>query len=124
MYLLRVGRSIALNWNRQEQTNFGTLSEINKHGPEETLKKCKGKIRNLRDCYKKAKESNKKSGASPPFPPFYQNFDEIFSTRDIIGIPSFVEMGVLLSKEEGENVSLESEQSFTDKSSSDVNDTP
>ena len=33
-------------------------------------------------------------------------------------------MGVSLPKEEGEDVSLGSEQSFTDKSSSDVNETP
>ena len=81
---------MGLNWNRQAQKNFGTL---NRHGPEETLKKCKDKIRNLRDRYKKPKENNKKSGASPPFPLFYEDFDEIFSTRDIINIPGFVEVG-------------------------------
>ena len=47
----------------------------------------------------------------------------IFSTRDIINITAFVEVGISLPKEEGEGVSLRSEQSFTDKSSSDVNET-
>ena len=66
---------------------------------------------NLRDHYKNTKE-NSKSGASPAFPPFYEDFDEIFLIRDIINIPGFVEVGVLLSKEEGKDVSLGSEQSF------------
>ena len=52
------------------------------------------------------------------------DFDEIFSTRDIMNITRDVEVGVSLPKEEGEDVSLGSEQSFTDKSSSDVNETP
>ena len=50
-------------------------------------------MHNLRDRYKKAKENNKKSGDSPAFPPFYEDFGEIFSTRDIINIPGFVERG-------------------------------
>ena len=87
--------------------------EVNRHSPEKTLKKCKDKIRNLRDRSKKAKEKD-----------FCEDFDEIFPTRDIINILGFVEAGVSLPKEEGEDVSLGSEQSFTDKSSSDVNETP
>ena len=90
--------------------------EGNKHYPEKNLRKCKDKIRNLRDRYKKAKENNKKSGASLAFPPFYEDFDEIFSKRDIIKIPAFVEVGISLPKEEGEDVSLGSEQPFADKS--------
>ena len=48
----------------------------------------------------------------------------IFSTRDILNIPGFVEVRISLPKEEGEDVTLRSERSFTDKSSSDVNETP
>ena len=47
-----------------------------------------------------------------------------FSQQEIISIPGFVEVGVSLPKEEGEDFSLGSEESFTDKSSSDVNETP
>ena len=36
--------------------------EVNKHSPEKNLMKCKGKMCNLGDRYKKAKENNKKSG--------------------------------------------------------------
>ena len=54
---------------------------------------------------------------------FYEDFDEIFSKRDIINIPGFVEVRVPLLKEE-EDVSLGIEQYFTDKSSSYVNETP
>ena len=58
--------------------------EVNKHGSEKTLKKFKDKISNLTDHYKRAKENNKKSGDLPAFPLFYEDFDEIFSTRGII----------------------------------------
>ena len=34
--------------------------EVNKHSPEKTLKKCKGKIRNLRIIIKKLKKTTRK----------------------------------------------------------------
>ena len=67
---------------------------VNRHGPKEDIKKCKKKIMNLKDKYKKAKENNKKSGAAPKFCPFYEDFDEVLLARDIVNIPGLTEIGV------------------------------
>ena len=40
-------------------------------GPNKTIKQCKEKMRNLKEAYKRAKESNKKTGATPSFPPYF-----------------------------------------------------
>ena len=58
-------------------------AEVNRHSPEKTLKKCKDKIRNLRDRSKKAKEKNKKSGASPAFFLYFLRTLTKFSQREI-----------------------------------------
>ena len=38
-------------------------------GPVKTIKQCKDKMQNLKGTYKRAKESNKKTGVAPSFPP-------------------------------------------------------
>ena len=68
-------------------------TEIEKLGSEKSLKQIKTKLRNLKDTYKKAKENNKKSGASPEFPRYYQDFDEVLGSRDIINLPEVREIG-------------------------------
>ena len=72
------------------QENIGVLESTRSHemwlkikaavdnlGPAKTIKQCKDKIRNLKDAYKRAKESNKKTGAAPSFSPYFTQIDEI-----------------------------------------------
>ena len=78
--------------------------EINKHGPEKTVTQCKNKIRNLKAAYKATKENNKKSGASPEFCQYFNGFDEVLQTRDVINLTHIAEVGV-----EREEVDFEEE---------------
>ena len=68
---------------------------MNKKGPERTLKQLKDKIRNLKDAYKAARDNNKKTGASPTYSPYFEDFDEVLGTRDVINTPFAREVGVL-----------------------------
>ena len=62
-------------------------------GPAKNFKQCKDKIRNLKDAYKRAKESNKKTGAAPSFPPYFTQIDEILGCRDVMCLPEKTEVG-------------------------------
>ena len=42
-------------------------AEADTLGTPKTIKQIGEKFRNLKDCYKKAKESNKKTGSAPEF---------------------------------------------------------
>ena len=55
-----------------------------KHGPEKTVTQCKNKIRNLKAAYKAAKENNKKIGASPKFCQYFNDFNKVLGTRDVM----------------------------------------
>ena len=68
--------------------------EVSKLNGGKNVKQCKVKVRNLKDLYKKAKDNNRKSGSSPDFPPFYDDFDTVLGCRDIIQLPDFEEVGV------------------------------
>ena len=71
------------------------MTKVNEAGPaQKTAKQCKDKIRNLKDAYKKAKANNKTSGASPEFTPFFDDFDEMLATRDVIELPLVTEVGL------------------------------
>ncbi len=70
-------------------------TKVNEVGPAlKTSKQCKDKIRNLKAAYKKAKANNKTSGASPKFTPFFDDFDEMLATRDVIELPLVTEVGL------------------------------
>ena len=56
---------------------------IDKLGKENSIKQIKDKLQNREDLYKPAKDNNKKTGSSPMFSPYYQDFDKILGTRDI-----------------------------------------
>ena len=90
-------------------------NEINKVGAEKSLKQCKNKLRNLKDTYKKAKENNNKSGASPEFPKYYRDFDEVLGSRDIINLPEFREIGTSNSKNAFDENPIEDPESFDDE---------
>ena len=51
------------------------------------------KMRNLKDTYKRAKESNTKTGAAPSFPPYFTQIDEILGCRDVMSLPENSEVG-------------------------------
>ena len=71
------------------------ITKVNEAGPaQKTAKQCKDKIRNLKDAYRKAKANNKTSGASPEFTPFFDDFDEMLATRDVIELPLVTEVGL------------------------------
>ena len=65
---------------------------VNEKGPEKTLKQLRNKIRNLKDAYKAARDNNKKTGASPTYSPYFEDFDEVLGTRDVINTPFAVEL--------------------------------
>ena len=58
----------------------------------------------MKAAYKAATENNKKSGASPEFCQYFNDFDEVLGTRDVINLPHIVEVGV-----EKEDVDFEEE---------------
>ena len=62
-------------------------------GPAKTIKQCKDKMQNLKDAYKRAKESNKKTGAASSFPPYFTQIDEILGCRDVANLPEKTEVG-------------------------------
>ena len=66
--------------------------EVNKHRPEKTVTQCKNKIRNVKAAYKAAKENNKKKEASLEFCQYFNNFDEVLGTRDVINLPHIAEV--------------------------------
>ena len=49
--------------------------------PAKTIKQCKDKMRNVKDAYKRAKESNKKTGAAPSFPPYFTQIDKFLDVE-------------------------------------------
>ena len=68
---------------------------VNEKGREKTLKQLKDKIRNLKDAYKAARDNNKKTGASPTYSPYFEEFDEVLGTPDVINTPFVGEVRVL-----------------------------
>ena len=71
------------------------VQEVNFHGPEKMLKQCKVKIRNLKDSYKKCKDENKSSGNNFNTCQFYDEFDRVLSTRNVVNLPAFREVGAV-----------------------------
>ena len=69
-------------------------TDVNEKGPEKT-KQLKDKIRNLKDAYKAARDNNKKTGASPTYSPYFEDFDEVLGTRDVINTLFARQVGVL-----------------------------
>ena len=49
----------------------------------------------MKDAYKSAKDNNKLTGASPIYSPFYDDFDEILSCRDVVNMPNISEVGAV-----------------------------
>ena len=62
---------------------------------QKKTKQLKDKIWNLKDAYKAARDNIKKTGASPTYSPYFEDFDEVLGTRDVINTPFAREVGVL-----------------------------
>ena len=78
------------------KSNVGWIkiqTEVNANEPPKSVKQCKDKLRNLKDAYKAACNNNKQTGADPKFSPFFDTFDEIFGTRDVINMPDILDSG-------------------------------
>ena len=70
-----------------------TKAAVDNLDPAKTIKKSRDKMRNLKDVYKRAKESNKKNRAAPCFPPYFTETDEIGRCRDALNFPEKTEVG-------------------------------
>ena len=81
--------------------------EVPKLGHEKTKLQCKNKIRNLKDLYKNAKLNNSKSGAAPRMSPFFDVFDEVLSSRDVVNISEKKEVGFARQTSGQETISLD-----------------
>ena len=88
-----------LESSRNRQAWLKIISNVNKNGPDKTVDQAKKKLSNLKDAYKKAKENNRKSGAAPEFPPFFEDFDEILSCRPIVELDLVKEVGVAVVRD-------------------------
>ena len=63
--------------------------EIAKNGLSKSVTQTKNKRRNMKEAYKKAKDNNNQTGTSLAYPTFYNNFDEMLGSRDVIN-PKYV----------------------------------
>ena len=68
--------------------------KVNQQGSPKTKQQCRIKIRNLKADYKRCKDKNKESGSNHHSCPFYEEFDAILGTRNVISMPEFAEVGV------------------------------
>jgi len=69
------------------------VSAVNVVG-KKTAHQCKNKIKNLKELYKKAKHSNKRSGQSLRTFPYFDIFDEVLGGRDIVTMSHLAQVGV------------------------------
>ena len=71
--------------------------EIDKKGLSKSVTQIKSKLRNMKDAYRKAKDNNSQTGTAPIYPPFYNNFQEMLASRDVINLKYVKEVGTDLS---------------------------
>ena len=74
----------ALESSRCNQAWPKLVNKVCSLGPTKTLKQCKGKIRNLKDAYKKCKGENKQSGNERHSCAFYQEFGRVLTVRFVL----------------------------------------
>ena len=71
--------------------------EIDKKGLSKSVTQIKSKLRNMKDAYKKAKDNDSQTGTSPIYPPFYNDFEEMLGSIDVINLKYIKEIGTGLS---------------------------
>ena len=57
----------------------------------------------MKDVYKKAKDNNRKTGTLPIYPPFYNDFEEMLASRDVINLKYVKEVRTGLSPAKTDN---------------------
>ena len=62
------------------------LKKVNQQGSPKTKQQCRIKIRNLKADYKRCKDKSTESGSNHHSCPFYEEFDAILGTRNVIEI--------------------------------------
>ena len=72
-------------------------TETDKKGLSKSVTQIKSKLRNMKDTYKKAKDNNSKTGTSPIYSPFFNDFEEMLASRDAINLKYIKEVGTGLS---------------------------
>ena len=72
-------------------------TEIDKKGLSKSITQIKSKLRNMKDAYEKSKDNNSKTVTSPIYPPFYNDFEEMLASRDVINLKYVKEVGTGLS---------------------------
>ena len=70
--------------NKSRVIHAKIKAEIDTLGNPKTIKQIRGKLRNLKDSYKKAKENDRKSESAPAFPSFYHDFDQVLSDKTVV----------------------------------------
>ena len=80
--------------------------------PRKTKLQYKNKMYNLKDLYKNAKLNDNKRGAAPQTSPFFDVFDEVSSSRDVVDIPEKKKVGYVRQTSEQEAISLDGASSF------------
>ena len=68
-------------------------NKISAQGSSKAIKQCKVKIRNLKDSYKKCKDKNKKKGNERSSCPYFDDFDRVLSSRNVVKMPEFCDVG-------------------------------
>ena len=61
-------------------------TEIDKKRLSKSVTQIKNKLRNMKDAYKKAKDNDRPTGASPMYAPFYKDFEQMLGSRDVINL--------------------------------------
>ena len=74
----------ALESTHSHEIRVTIRAAVDNLGPVKTIKQCKDKIRNLK---KERKKATKKTGATPSFPPYFTQVDNILGCRDVMNLP-------------------------------------
>ena len=77
--------------------------EIDKKGLSKSVTQIKSKLRNMKNAYKKAKDNNSQTGTSAIYPPFYNDFEEMLGSRDVINLKYVKEVGTCLSPDKADD---------------------
>ena len=72
-------------------------TEIDKKRLSKSVTQIKNKLCNMKDAYKKAKDNDRPTGASPMYAPFYKDFEEMLGSRRVINLKYVKEVGTSLS---------------------------
>ena len=98
-----------LKSTRSHEICVKVKAAVDNLGPVKTITQCKDKMQNLKDAYKIAKESNKKTGAAPSFPPYFTKIGEILGCRDVMNLPEKTEVGANSISDDEINASSDSD---------------